>query len=167
MLRAGATLRCGARASHCGGFSCCGAQALGTQASAVVARGLQYLWVVGSRAQTQQLWRTGLAAPRHAGSSRTRARTRVPCIGRWILNHCSTREGPALFFFSFFFLPSPPPQVSVSLLASLFSDFLCNSFGRRLFQLFKLFHSVSHLSTKNFLNGKKDLYDLLILMPRK
>ena len=26
------------------------------------------------------------------GSSRTRARTRVPCIGRRILNHCATRE---------------------------------------------------------------------------
>ena len=25
-------------------------------------------------------------------SSRTRARTRVPCIGRQILNHCTTRE---------------------------------------------------------------------------
>ena len=37
---AGATLRCGARASHCGGFSCCGARALGMRASAVVARGL-------------------------------------------------------------------------------------------------------------------------------
>ena len=33
-------LRCGARASHCGGFSCCGAQALGTRASVVVTRGL-------------------------------------------------------------------------------------------------------------------------------
>ena len=32
----GATLRCGARASHCGGFSCCGAQALGAWASVVV-----------------------------------------------------------------------------------------------------------------------------------
>ena len=32
---AGATLRCGARASHCGGFSCCGAQALGARASVV------------------------------------------------------------------------------------------------------------------------------------
>ena len=29
------------------------------------------------------------------GSSRTRARTRVPCIGRRILNHCATREVPA------------------------------------------------------------------------
>ena len=33
-------LPCGARASHCGGFSCCGARALGTWASAVAARGL-------------------------------------------------------------------------------------------------------------------------------
>ena len=29
------------------------------------------------------------------GSSRTRARTRVPCTGRRILNHCATREVPA------------------------------------------------------------------------
>ena len=28
------------------------------------------------------------------GSSRTRARTHVPCIGRRILNHCATREVP-------------------------------------------------------------------------
>ena len=31
---------CGVRASHCGGFSCCGTWALGTRASVVVARGL-------------------------------------------------------------------------------------------------------------------------------
>ena len=36
----------------------------------------------------------GLVAPRHVGSSWTRARTRVPCIGRRILNHCATREVP-------------------------------------------------------------------------
>ena len=33
-------LCCGAWASHCGDFSCCGARALGTRASVVVARGL-------------------------------------------------------------------------------------------------------------------------------
>ena len=33
-----------------------------------------------------------LHAPRHVGSSQTRARTRVPCIGRQILNHCTTKE---------------------------------------------------------------------------
>ena len=31
-------------------------------------------------------------APPHVGSSQTRARTHVPCIGRQILNHCATRE---------------------------------------------------------------------------
>ena len=51
-----------------------------------------------SRAQERRLssWPTGLVAPRHAGSSWTRARTRVPCIGRWILNHCATREVPSI-----------------------------------------------------------------------
>ena len=74
LQQAGATLHCGARASHYHGLSCCGAQA--------------------PDAQAQQLWLTGLVAPRHVGSSQTRARTRVPCIGRQILNHCATREGP-------------------------------------------------------------------------
>ena len=41
----------------------------------------------------------GLVAPRHVGSSQTRARTRVPCIGRQILNHCATREALCLSFF--------------------------------------------------------------------
>ena len=36
----------------------------------------------------------GLVAPRHVGSSWTRAWTYVPGIGRWILNHCTTREVP-------------------------------------------------------------------------
>ena len=47
LLRVGATLccgaqasHCGAQASHCGGLSCCGAQAPGTWASALVAHGL-------------------------------------------------------------------------------------------------------------------------------
>ena len=40
LRRVGAALRCGARASHHGGFSCCRAQALGVRASVVVARGL-------------------------------------------------------------------------------------------------------------------------------
>ena len=49
--------------------------------------------------QAQQLWLTGLVAPRHVGSSQARARTRVPCIGRRILNHCATREAPFLNLF--------------------------------------------------------------------
>ena len=70
--------------SRCVGFSS------GTRA--------QQLWLAGSRAQTQQLWCTGLVAPRYVGSSRTRDRTRVACIGRWILNHYATREAPILFY---------------------------------------------------------------------
>ena len=70
--------------SRCTGFSSCGTWA-------------QQLWLTGSRAQAQQLWHTGLVAPRHVGSSWTRAQTHVPCIGRRILNHCTTREAPKYF----------------------------------------------------------------------
>ena len=38
------------------------------------------------------MWCTGLVALQHAGSSQTRDRTHVSCIGRRILNHCVTRE---------------------------------------------------------------------------
>ena len=48
-------------------------------------------------AQAQQSWPTGPIAPRHVGSSQTRARTPVPCIGRQTLNHCATREAPSYF----------------------------------------------------------------------
>ena len=78
LRRAEATPHRGARASHCRGLSLCGAQA--------------------PDAQAQWLWLTGLVAPRHVGSSQTRARTYVPCIGRQILNHCATREAPWVQF---------------------------------------------------------------------
>ena len=57
----------------------------------------QQLWLVSSRAQAQQLGHTGLIAPWHVGSSRTRARTHVPCIGRRILNHCATSGASVIF----------------------------------------------------------------------
>ena len=37
LRQVGATLCCGAQASHCSGFSCCGAWALGARASVIVA----------------------------------------------------------------------------------------------------------------------------------
>ena len=61
--------------------------------------------VAGHKLQTRRLsnlWLTGLVAPRHVGSSQTRARTRVPCIGRQILNHCATREAPSNAFLTNF-----------------------------------------------------------------
>ena len=85
-------LPCGARASHCGGFSCCGAWALGTQASVVVARGLGSCGSQALECRLNSCGAWGLVAPWHVRSSRSRARTHVPCIGRWILNHCATRE---------------------------------------------------------------------------
>ena len=54
------------------------------------------------RLQTRRLSSCGSRAQslrRHVGSSQTRARTPVPCIGRQILNHCATREAPHHFFF--------------------------------------------------------------------
>ena len=61
---------CGAQASHCGGLSCGG----------------------GSRVLAQQIWHSGFSCPRHVGSSWTRDQTCVPCIGRQILIHWTTKE---------------------------------------------------------------------------
>ena len=79
LRRAGATLHRGARASHYRGLSCCRAEA--------------------PDAQAQQPWPTGPVAPRHVGSSQTRARTRVPCIGRQTPNHCATREAHCWYYY--------------------------------------------------------------------
>ena len=57
-----------ARVSHCGDFSCCGAQAPEHELSSCCA--------------------LGLVAPRHVESSQTnQGLNYVPCIGRWTLNH--------------------------------------------------------------------------------
>ena len=91
LWRVGATLRCGAWASHCSGFSL---QSTGSRHAGFSGCGTwaQQLRPTGSRAQAQQLWHTGLVVPWHVGSSQTRAQTCVPCIGRRILNHCAIRE---------------------------------------------------------------------------
>ena len=54
----GATLCCVALASHCSGFSCCGAWALGAQASGVVACGLSSCgsWSLKSRLSSCGAW---------------------------------------------------------------------------------------------------------------
>ena len=55
----GATLGYGAQASHCGGFSRCGAQALGARASVVLACGLSSC---GSQALERRLSNRGARA---------------------------------------------------------------------------------------------------------
>ena len=73
----GTTLRCGVQASHCGDFCRCRAQALGMQASGVLVHG-------------------GLVASWHVVSSQTRDWTHVPCIGRRLPVHCTTRSSTIL-----------------------------------------------------------------------
>ena len=90
---------CGARASLCGGFPSCRAWALGTWTSVAVAQGLiscswRPLEHVGfSSCGTQaQLCACYLVSPQ------ARDQTCVPCIGRQILIHYTTRETPLLLF---------------------------------------------------------------------
>ena len=89
---AGASLCCSVWSSHCSGSSCCGAQALGHMGfnSCTWGYSSYSLWAPEyglSSCGTQVivvLW--------HVGSSWSRDQTRVPCIGRWVLNYCATRE---------------------------------------------------------------------------
>ena len=90
---------CGAWASHCGGFSGCGARFLGCVSFRNCSSWAQQLRLMAPRARAQQLWCSGLAAPRHVGSSRSRDRTCVSWIGRQILSHWTTRQ--VQFFYSF------------------------------------------------------------------
>ena len=63
---------------------------------------LQWLLLLpsmGSKAHRRQyLWRTGLVALQHVGSSWTRDQTCDSCIGRWILYHWATRAAPLPVF---------------------------------------------------------------------
>ena len=74
--------------------------------SPVVARGLQSVWVqqlrcAGSVVAVRRLFSCGPRAQLPCGmwdlSSPTRDRTRVPCFGRRILNHWTTKEVPSFF----------------------------------------------------------------------
>ena len=47
--------------------------------------GSRHMWA-------QELWCTGLVVPKHLRSPWTRDWTWSPCIGRWALNHWTTRE---------------------------------------------------------------------------
>ena len=69
-------------ASRCGGLSCCGAQAPGHSSFSSCS----------SQAPGLGLSDCGSAAPQRVESSRTRDGTCVPCNGRQILIHCTTRE---------------------------------------------------------------------------
>ena len=80
--RVGATCHCPAWASHCGGLSCHGAQALGHWASGAAAHACSCTGGVGGESLLDQ--RSNLCPPRR--------------IGRQILNHWTTREAPWRYF---------------------------------------------------------------------
>lgn len=65
---------CSAHASHCSGFPYCRL----SSASERAGFSSYGAWV----------------APRHVESSRTRDCAHVPCIGRWVLIHCTMRDVP-------------------------------------------------------------------------
>ena len=84
--------------SGCVGSYCC-VEAV----SSCVDRGLLSCggaWALGCRGfsgwspQALWLWCMGLVAPWRVGSSQTRDGTRIPCLGRRILNHWTTVEVP-------------------------------------------------------------------------
>ena len=77
------------------GLPCC-AWAFSSCNTGFSAGGLLLFQSKGSRAQ--QLLHVGLVALRHVESSQTRGQTRVPSIGRQILNHWTTREVPNIHF---------------------------------------------------------------------
>ena len=61
---------------------------------------LQWLLLLQSTgSRVRGLSSMGLVAPQHVGSSRTRDGSCVPCIGRQVLIHCTTREVLWLLFF--------------------------------------------------------------------
>ena len=79
-----ATLPCSTQASHGGVFSCCGAGAPGTQVSVLVLT---------------------LSCSKVCEISPDQGSNRVSCIGRWILNHWTTREVPWIFLEGGFSVP--------------------------------------------------------------
>ena len=84
---------------HCVCIAVC-RLSLGAMSGSFSLRWLLLLWTIGSRCTgfsscstwAQWLWHMGLVAPRHVKSFWTRDQTHVPCTGRQILNHWTTRE---------------------------------------------------------------------------
>ena len=60
----------------------------------------------------------GLVALWHVDSSQTREQNHVPCVGRWILNHWTTREVPGCNF-KLVFLRRWPLSKEVAILGKL------------------------------------------------
>ena len=115
----GLLFRCGAWDSHCRGLSYSGAQTPGQASFSSCSTWAQWLWLLGSRTQTQQLWCTGLVALQHVGSSWTRGWTHVSCIDRRILYHWAIREALSILYIVEYMCQPPSPILSLPLLSPL------------------------------------------------
>ena len=88
----------------------------GTQASVVVARWLSSCSSRALGCELSGLWHMGSVAPQHMEYSGTRDWICAPCIGRWILIHCATKEALTIYTCSYFWALYPIPLVCVSVL---------------------------------------------------
>ena len=114
-------------------FSSCGKQGplfIAVRGPLTIAASL----VAEHRLQTRRLSNRGARAQLLRGmweSSQTRARTRVPCIGRQILNHCATREAQST---SFLFRLQPGKLITIFRFLPFFKNytFFFNDIPRKL-----------------------------------
>ena len=89
---------CGALASHCGGFSCRGAQAPGHKGFSSCGMWAHWFQLPGCRAQAQWLWHMGLVAPRHVGSSGAGIEpVALALIGRFFTTEQPGKPNPSAF----------------------------------------------------------------------
>ena len=62
-----------------------------------------------------------------SSASLTRDQTHIPCTGRWILNHWTTREVPPAYFLTDFLIPAFSRRAFPAAFAFSFSSFFCFS----------------------------------------
>ena len=103
LWRAGATTRCGAWASHCGGLPR-EAWALGWEGFSSCSS-----WAL------ENLWHTGFDVLWHVGSSQTGDQTRISCLGRRVLYHWATMEVPHAISWLIHFVMCNPLNMSSSI----------------------------------------------------
>ena len=92
VMSGGYSLWC--QASHFDGFSCCGAKALGSGALVVAAHGFSSFgsWALERGLSSCDAWAQLLPGMWNLSKDPARG----PCVGRWTVIHCTTRE--ALFY---------------------------------------------------------------------
>ena len=127
-----------AQSSHCSGFSCCIACALGRSAFSSCSAWPQWLCCMGLDA----LW--------HVEPSQTRDRTLISCMGTWALSHWSTGEVPCF-------------PLSLAFMHVQISSILKNAASAIISKLVTFYIS---LSSHNSLNVYGTLYGILCIKNR-